>query len=79
MSTQTAATTDTTPVMSSGLPGLDDLLEGGFTTGRAYQVRGQPGTGKTILGWHFLTPAGEEETALMITFDVPETQFRPWT
>jgi circadian clock protein KaiC len=76
MSIQTAAKTDTTPVMSSGLPGLDDLLGGGFTTGRAYQVRGQPGTGKTILGWHFLTAASEEETALMITFDEPETQHR---
>lgn len=45
-------------------------------SGRAYQVRGQPGTGKTILGWHFLTAANEDETSLMITFDEPEEQHR---
>jgi circadian clock protein KaiC len=76
MTTEKTTDADTTSTMSSGLPGLDDLLGGGFTTGRAYQVRGQPGTGKTILGWHFLTAASERETALMITFDEPETQHR---
>lgn len=45
-------------------------------SGRAYQVRGQPGTGKTILGWHFLTAANEDEASLMITFDEPEEQHR---
>lgn len=76
MTTHVASDADTTPVISSGLSGLDDLLGGGFMRGRAYQVRGQPGTGKTILGWHFLTAAGEDETSLMITFDEPEEQHR---
>ena len=69
-------TAETTPTLRSGLSGLDELLGGGFTTGRAYQVRGQPGTGKTILGWHFLTAADADETALMITFDEPADQLR---
>jgi circadian clock protein KaiC len=68
--------TETTPILPSGLSGLDELLGGGFTTGRAYQVRGQPGTGKTILGWHFLTATNADETALMITFDEPADQLR---
>lgn len=76
MTTKSLSDTDTPEVMSSGVPGLDDLLTGGFMRGRAYQVRGQPGTGKTILGWHFLTAAEEDEAALMITFDEPEEQHR---
>jgi circadian clock protein KaiC len=33
----------------SGLPGLDEVLQGGFFAGGVYVVRGAPGTGKTIL------------------------------
>ncbi len=33
----------------SGLPGLDEILRGGFFAGGVYVVRGAPGTGKTIL------------------------------
>ncbi|HJS88220.1 MAG TPA: ATPase domain-containing protein [Acetobacteraceae bacterium] len=33
----------------SGLPGLDEILRGGFFAGGIYVVRGAPGTGKTIL------------------------------
>ena len=33
----------------SGLPGLDEILQGGFFAGGVYVVRGAPGTGKTIL------------------------------
>ncbi|MFB6098882.1 MAG: ATPase domain-containing protein [Salinibacter sp.] len=77
--------------VSSGLSGLDRLLGGGFIEGRAYQVRGRPGAGKTILGWHFLTEpfrtgedgsgseAGSSEpegSALLITFDEPAGQLR---
>lgn len=41
-------------LLSSGIPGLDSLLHGGFITGRMYLVRGKPGTGKSLLGQHFL-------------------------
>lgn len=74
---------------SSGIPGLDDILHGGLVSGRAYQVRGLPGTGKTILSWYFLTgphrtaAEGEvsdqespKETSLLITFDESERQLR---
>lgn len=41
--------------VSSGIEGLDVLLDGGFLPGRAYLVRGGPGTGKTQMGLRFLT------------------------
>jgi circadian clock protein KaiC len=34
---------------SSGIPGLDRILEGGFLTASVYIVQGPPGAGKTIL------------------------------
>src|SRR5687768_11090979 len=39
---------------STGVPGLDDLIEGGFPANRVILVRGQTGTGKTTLITQFL-------------------------
>jgi circadian clock protein KaiC len=39
---------------SSGVSGLDSLLNGGLIANRLFLVIGQPGTGKTLLGTHFL-------------------------
>ncbi len=39
--------------LSTGIPGLDIVLRGGFLKAGIYIVRGQPGTGKTILGNQF--------------------------
>lgn len=63
--------------VSSGLEGLDELLEGGFVEGRSYMVTGEAGTGKTILGYHFLQAgidAGEE--TLYVAFEEPESEAR---
>lgn len=38
------------PRFSTGIPGLDPVLGGGFVEGASYIVQGQPGAGKTILG-----------------------------
>src|SRR5687767_9372026 len=35
--------------LSSGVPGLDTIMHGGFLRGGIYIISGQPGTGKTIL------------------------------
>lgn len=35
--------------VSSGIPGLDRILDGGFIEGASYIVQGRPGAGKTIL------------------------------
>lgn len=40
--------------VSTGIPGLDEILYGGLMAGRATMVRGGPGVGKTALGLHFL-------------------------
>jgi circadian clock protein KaiC len=53
--------------ISSGIPGLDELLRGGFIEGRMYLISGEPGTGKTTLGMHFLEAGGRAgETTLFI-------------
>lgn len=52
---------------SSGLPKLDEILNGGLLTGRVYLVTGKPGTGKTMLGMHFLEEGlRNDETTLFI-------------
>lgn len=40
--------------VSSGVPGLDELVEGGFPKGSTVLISGAPGTGKTIMAMQFL-------------------------
>jgi circadian clock protein KaiC len=63
---------DTTKAASgkaaSGIPGLDDVLCGGFARGSLFLVEGQPGTGKTTLGLSYLMDgAARGEAGLYIT------------
>lgn len=61
--------------ISSGVAGLDQILDGGLIENRAYLVRGGPGLGKTTLGLHFLTAQGMEEgPALFVGFQEPSEQ-----
>lgn len=46
MSEQNASST---AFISSGIPGMDNILAGGLTKGRLYLVEGDPGSGKTTL------------------------------
>ncbi|MFC6724579.1 ATPase domain-containing protein [Halobium palmae] len=49
--------------VSTGVSGLDEVLNGGLVAHRTYMIRGSPGAGKSILGLHFLTAgidAGED-------------------
>jgi len=63
--------------LSTGVPGFDEVLHGGLIPGRAYLVRGQSGTGKTILGLHFLSSGAEAgEKSLYITLGEPAEQIR---
>ncbi|MDF5719825.1 MAG: ATPase domain-containing protein [Rhizonema sp. PD37] len=63
--------------MSSGIPGLDEVLYGGYIQGRTYLIRGEAGTGKTTLGMHFLTSgANKGERVLFITLGESVTQLR---
>jgi circadian clock protein KaiC len=59
--------------VSVGVAGLDDVLHGGLIPERSYMVRGEPGTGKSILGLHFLIAGVERgETALYINLEETE-------
>jgi len=40
--------------LRTGIPGLDDILFGGFPQGHLYLIEGDPGTGKTTLALQFL-------------------------
>jgi circadian clock protein KaiC len=63
--------------VSTGIEGLDEILESGLVARRVYLVRGGPGTGKSTLGLHFLTAgANAGEKALFITLSEPEYQLR---
>jgi circadian clock protein KaiC len=48
---ETLLTTDKAP---SGIPGLDDVLSGGFSRGCLFLIEGNPGTGKTTMALRFL-------------------------
>jgi len=54
--------------LSTGVPGLDDILCGGLTAERVYLVEGSPGSGKTTLGLQFLLDGrARGEAGLYIT------------
>lgn len=63
--------------VSTGVPGFDELVQGGLVPQRAYLVRGGPGSGKTTLGLHFLTEGTcKGEQSLFITLGEPEAELR---
>lgn len=57
--------------MKTGIPGLDEMLWGGFLSQTANLVEGAPGTGKTTLGmqfiYHGIVACGEP--GLILTFE----------
>ena len=60
-------TEDAAPI-STGVPGLDDILHGGYAPCRAHLIEGRPGSGKTTLGLQFLLDGVRQgERCLYIT------------
>ena len=63
--------------LSTGVPGLDEVLFGGLIPGLTYVVTGGPGAGKTTLAMHFAMAAEQaREKALYVTLKDPERQVR---
>ena len=63
------------PRVATGVPGLDEMLGGGFPEGHVVLVTGLPGTGKTCLGLQFLlagAAAGEKGVFLSLEEDTPQ-------
>jgi circadian clock protein KaiC len=57
-----------TELISTGVPGLDDILGGGLPPNRLYLIQGNPGVGKTTLALQFLLSGIEKgEKTLYIT------------
>lgn len=56
--------------VSSGVPGLDPLVQGGFKRNSVNLVAGEPGSGKTIFGMLFLMDGCKKgESGIYITFE----------
>lgn len=47
-------------LLHTGVPGLDDLLQGGLPRGISVAVAGSSGTGKTVLGMQYLVKGAED-------------------
>jgi circadian clock protein KaiC len=57
--------------VKTGIPGLDEMLKGGFVPQTANLVEGAPGTGKTTLGMQFIYHgiAACGEPGIILTFE----------
>jgi len=59
--------------ISTGVAGLDDVLDGGLIRGQNTLVRGPPGSGKTIYGLYFLSAGLDSgETCLYVNLGEPQ-------
>jgi len=63
------------PRVSTGVPGLDDILAGGLMANRLYLIEGQPGAGKTTLALQFLLAGrARGESSLYVTLSETEEE-----
>jgi circadian clock protein KaiC len=61
----------------TGVPGLDDVLVGGLSTGHLFLLEGRPGTGKTTIALRFLLEGAQNgERGLYITLSENERELR---
>ena len=65
------------PSISTGVPGLDEVLHGGLPANHLYLVQGSPGVGKTTLALQFLIEGARRgEPGLYISLSESEDEIR---
>lgn len=70
-----AGSFDTTTRITTGVPGLDPLVNGGYFLGSTTVVAGISGVGKSVMGLQYLAEGARRgERSLMFTLDEPVTQ-----
>ncbi len=63
--------------VKTGVPGLDEMLEGGLIAGRSYIVSGTSGTGKTTLAVQFLLEGTRKgERVIYVALDEPPNEVK---
>jgi circadian clock protein KaiC len=66
---------DTTVRLPTGVPGLDELVNGGYFLGSTTLVVGISGVGKSVMALQFMAEGiRREERSLMLTLDEPAAQ-----
>ena len=70
-----AAASDPTGRIPTGVPGLDDLIAGGYLVGSTTLVVGITGTGKSVMGLHYIAEGARRgQRSLMLSLDEPVRQ-----
>ena len=64
-------------IASTGIPGLDDILAGGFARRRLFLIEGVPGSGKTTLALQYAIAAARRgEAVLYVTLSETDEELR---
>ncbi|HET6928267.1 MAG TPA: ATPase domain-containing protein, partial [Hyphomicrobiaceae bacterium] len=65
------------PRAGTSIPGLDNVLEGGFARNRLHLLEGSPGTGKTTIALQFLMAgAAAGERGIYVSLAETEEELR---
>ena len=70
-----AAAYDTKTRVTTGVPGLDELVNGGYFLGSTTVLAGMSGVGKTVMGLHYIAEGarrGEKSLLLSLDEQVPQ-------
>ncbi len=63
--------------IQTGIPGLDDILQGGIPSGQMYLIEGDPGTGKTTLAMQFMLEGSSQGgRSLYVTLSEPVSELK---